>query len=143
MISAAIDASVLVASIIKADRFHDESDRFLQHTVARGIGLVAPGIMLIESACAVARRTGSEELARATTTDLLGNEFFSLTLDGDDGAESVLETIALGTRLRLKGADAIYAATAERHDVPLVTWDRELIARAGAITPTDWLARHE
>lgn len=140
MIAVAIDASVLVASFIRADRFHAESARFLRHTMARRMALVAPGIMLIESACAVARRTGSEELARVATTDLLRNEW--LRLDGDEGADGILETIALGTRLRLKGADAVYAATARANDVPLVSWDRELIARAGAITPTDWLAQH-
>jgi hypothetical protein len=26
------------------------------------------------------------------------------------------------------------------YSAPLITWDAELIRRAGAITPTDWLA---
>ena len=39
----------------------------------------------------------------------------------------------------LRGADALYAATAELTGSTLVAWDNELIQRAGAISPTDWL----
>jgi len=37
-------------------------------------------------------------------------------------------------------AERAEAATAEILDAPLVSWDEELIRRAGAVTPTDWLA---
>jgi len=39
----------------------------------------------------------------------------------------------------LRGADALYAATAQATGSTLVSWDGEPIRRAGAITRTDWL----
>src|SRR5581483_509543 len=45
-----------------------------------------------------------------------------------------------GAHAFLRGADALYVAAAEAFAAPLLSWDRELITRAGAITPQDWLA---
>jgi predicted nucleic acid-binding protein len=59
----------------------------------------------------------------------------------DDGLLS--EALRLGTRFRLRAVDALYAATAALEtDGVLVSWDNELIERAGAVTPTAWLASH-
>jgi predicted nucleic acid-binding protein len=46
----------------------------------------------------------------------------------------------VGCRVFLRGADALYAATARVTRTPLIAWDRELIERAGALTPEQWLA---
>jgi predicted nucleic acid-binding protein len=46
----------------------------------------------------------------------------------------------LGTHQLLRDADALYAATAQISGAQLVSWDDELIRRARAITPTEWLA---
>jgi predicted nucleic acid-binding protein len=46
----------------------------------------------------------------------------------------------LGVDHRLRGAHALYAATAARPGCPLLSWDGELIARVGAVSPRDWLA---
>jgi len=59
----------------------------------------------------------------------------------DEGLLS--EALRLGTTFRLRAADALYAATASLGaDGVLVSWDNELIERAGAATPTAWLAAH-
>jgi predicted nucleic acid-binding protein len=52
----------------------------------------------------------------------------------------LLRPSTLGTEKRLRSGDALYIAAAERTGVRLVTWDPELIERAGSITPIDWLA---
>jgi predicted nucleic acid-binding protein len=39
---------------------------------------------------------------------------------------------ALATSLRLRGADAVYVAVADRLSIPLVTWDPEQLTRAGS-----------
>lgn len=44
-----------------------------------------------------------------------------------------------GTNQRLRGADALYAATAQMSGAQLISWDNELVQRVGAITPTVWL----
>jgi predicted nucleic acid-binding protein len=36
----------------------------------------------------------------------------------------------LAITFQLRGADAVYVAVAEQLDIPLVTWDREIINRA-------------
>lgn len=50
------------------------------------------------------------------------------------------QAISIGPRLLLRGADALYAATAVLYSADLVSWDNELVQRAGAVTPADWLA---
>ena len=49
------------------------------------------------------------------------------------------EALRLGTRQVLRGADALYAATALLTGTQLISWDNELVRRAGALTPTAWL----
>jgi predicted nucleic acid-binding protein len=60
------------------------------------------------------------------------------------GSALLAEALRLGTRCRLRAADALYAATAAlRTEGTLVSWDKDLIDRAGAVTPTTWLAAHK
>jgi predicted nucleic acid-binding protein len=49
--------------------------------------------------------------------------------------------LTCGTRCLLRGANAIYAAAAASTGTTLVTWDNELIERAGGVTPSDWCSR--
>ncbi len=44
--------------------------------------------------------------------------------------------VALAADLYLRGADALYVAIAHEIQVPLVTWDNELLERAAVILPT-------
>ena len=60
-------------------------------------------------------------------------------LDPLDGALLRL-ALRLGLQQRLRGADALYAATAQLAGAALISWDNELIQRAGAMTPSAWLA---
>lgn len=59
--------------------------------------------------------------------------------------DSASEAAALAGHVRLRAADAIYAAAASRHGTRLVTLDMELRERAAivvdALTPTEWLER--
>ena len=52
----------------------------------------------------------------------------------------IVAALRLGTDTFLRGADALYAATAQLTGSTLISWNRELIQRAGALSPTDWLA---
>ncbi len=47
----------------------------------------------------------------------------------------------LGLQQMLRGAIALYAATASLSNAPLVSWDDELVSGAGAVTPQQWLAK--
>ena len=48
----------------------------------------------------------------------------------------------LGTRYGLRSMDSLYAATARLTATPLISWDKELIDRVGAISPETWLAEN-
>lgn len=50
------------------------------------------------------------------------------------------EALQIGASRRLRGADSYSAAVAVRENAPLITWDLELVERAGGQTPTQWLA---
>ena len=55
-------------------------------------------------------------------------------------ARLIGQSVLLGTDSFLRGADALYAAAAQLAEATLVSWDDELIQRAGAFTPAAWLA---
>jgi hypothetical protein len=52
------------------------------------------------------------------------------------------DAIELGTQKLLRGGDSLYAALSQQVDGEVVSWDDELIRRAGALDPVRWLARH-
>lgn len=132
-----VDANVWVASHDTADVAHAESLRFLRRVLRDGLPLHAPALLLAEVGCSVARRSRSESVGRAIAVKLRSLPQLSLA-SMDDAL--IADAVECGTRLFLPGADAFYAAAAERTSGELVTWDGELIHRAAGITPTRWLA---
>ncbi|OGL18008.1 MAG: hypothetical protein A3F92_10715 [Candidatus Rokubacteria bacterium RIFCSPLOWO2_12_FULL_71_22] len=122
-----VDASVIVSRLVWHDVHHEASRRWLAAHVARGGLVVAPVLLLPEVAGAVARRTAESRLARQAVDAVLGLP--ALRLVAVD--EALGRTAArLAGRLRLRGADAVYIATAAALRLPLVTWDVEQRDRA-------------
>lgn len=134
-----LDASVWVAAFDPHDRFHVPSVRFLRHLAAEGVPLLGPAVVLVEVACAVARRSGDSDAGRRTADLLRRHPRLALEPVSD---RLVTAAVDLGSRARLRGADALYAAAAAVHGTPLVSWDADLIGRAGGTTPEAWLAAH-
>ena len=134
-----IDAGVWIAIYDPRDSFHHASAVFLRTVAGRQLALYGPAFVMVEVGCAVARRIldgreGSKAFEQLTAHPLLT----LLPIN-----ERLISTaIDLGIRYCVRGADALYVATAAMANAPLVTWDAELIRRAGAVTPTDWLASH-
>ena len=90
--------------------------------------LTTPALGLVETAGAIARRTGSELLARRACRAI--ERLPNVLVVVPDGA---LWNAALGAAAArsLRGADAVYVALADLLQLPLVTWDREQRERAG------------
>lgn len=133
----AVDASVWTAAANPSDVFCAQSRACLAAITRSGRGIVVPAFALVEVACALARRLRDPELGGRLAASMLNGPLIShLPVDGS------LLTAAreCGTRAFLRGADALYVAAAEAFAAPLLSWDRELIARASATTPRDWLA---
>jgi predicted nucleic acid-binding protein len=131
-----VDAGVWVSAADPADEFSARSRTFLTVVVDRELRVAVPDLCTVEVACALARRLDDVQAARTLADGLFGAPFVtSYELD----PSLLRRALELGTAKRLRAAEAIYATVAERAAGQLVAWDRELIARAGAVTPDDWL----
>ena len=125
-----IDASVWVSVFVPEDAHHLPSRRWLERHIEVG-GLVAgPSLLLVEVAGAVARRTGLPGFGLRAIDQILDTPGLRLVALGLAEGEIAAR---LAARLRLRGADAVYAEVARVLQVPLVTWDRELHDRASAL----------
>jgi predicted nucleic acid-binding protein len=137
MTDVTVDASVWIAAADPSDLFHQESRAFLAATRRTGVPIVIPMFAVVEVACALSRRRRD-----AVTGRRLADGLLRLAAVAQIPMDTALLVIALrrGSDQFLRGADALYAATAHRTGSTLISWDQELVRRAGAISPTDWLA---
>jgi predicted nucleic acid-binding protein len=131
-----VDASVWVAAADRSDPFCAPSRELLASVARQGRRIYLPSFAWVEIACALARRTQDPAAGRRLAEALLTSP---LVVRVDLGAAILAQAMICGTDSLLRGADALYAATAAVHDTQLVAWDRELTGRAGAVTPTAWL----
>jgi predicted nucleic acid-binding protein len=132
-----LDANVWIAAFDPSDRFHLESVAVMAEAARRGLPLAGPSFVVLESVCALARRVGDPRLAQVAGARMAGHPALHLEPISDSLLQ---EAERLGIERRLRGADALYAATAVRLGCPLLSWDGELVARGGAQLPSDWLA---
>lgn len=137
-----IDASVLVAAGAPDDPASADAAAFIHAVLTDGLAIHQPTLTLVEVGAAIARRTGDSGLASEAGATLLSMP--GLVLHPLD-LEAAADSAAIAARLRLRGADAIYVATAVRSDAALITLDDELLTRTSplvdAATPTEWLER--
>jgi predicted nucleic acid-binding protein len=135
--SLTIDASVWIAAADATDKFHQPSRGLLRKVVADGIAVIQPSFGRTEVACALARRLRDGAQGQQLTHSLM-NRMVTSEIAMDVAFLTATENI--GTSQFLRGADALYATTAQQSQGPLISWDNEHLQRAGGITPTDWLA---
>ena len=133
-----VDANVWVSAFDSHNQFHGASTGFLAAALEQGLSFTGPAFVLVEVACAIARR-GDARSGHAARDELLANP--RLVLEPLTGA-FLSAAARLGADLRLGSGDALYAAAAELTRAPLVSWDDELIRRAGGVTPATWLKEH-
>jgi predicted nucleic acid-binding protein len=131
-----VDASVWVAAVHATDAFYEESLTLLASTRLEHVRIFVPAFADAEVACAVARRSRNSAGGRQLAQDIL-QAYEALRVPVDSALIEVAARI--GTTVFLRGADALYAATAQITGSTLVSWDQELIQRAGAVSPTTWL----
>jgi predicted nucleic acid-binding protein len=130
-----VDASVWLAAFDPSEVDHPASVAFLQAVERDGTPLAIPAFGIVETGCAIARRTGSRAIAEEATRTLARNARLSVVPTHD---QIVALALDIGIERRLRGADAVYAATAAHVGGRLITWDRELLERADARTPSAW-----
>ena len=91
---------------------------------------MCPTLLLTEVAAAVARALDDTDRAIALVATLRG--WSSQTLVLLDGALSD-RAVQLAATMRLRGADAVYAAVAQRYGTMLVTLDRQQLERLPSV----------
>lgn len=135
-----IDASVFVAFGRPSEANHETSIQFLSRLDEVEDGVVDPVLVQTECAGALARRTDDVEEALHFAEGLERLPGMHLVVINHSLAFRAAEIAATH---RLRGADAVYVATAEAHDALLVTWDEEMLDRGSAVvetmTPGEWL----
>jgi len=135
-----IDASVFVSALRGTDPAHGHSVAFLGRSGPEPSLIVVPNLVEPEVAGAIGRATGDSDLARRALKMLAEAPNLTLAALDDDLAEAAAD---LAIVARLRGADAVYAATARRFDATLVTLDDEQRTRLPhdiiALSPTEAL----
>ncbi|HVF98660.1 MAG TPA: PIN domain-containing protein, partial [Chloroflexia bacterium] len=102
-----------------------------QKYAGRGGLILAPEILLVEVSAAVGRRTQQPQLAAQSVLFLQRATGLQLvTVD----TMLILDAAGLAGRLQIRGADAIYVATARQKALPLVSWDNDQLERASVLT---------
>jgi predicted nucleic acid-binding protein len=134
-VSIVLDASVWVSASIPADAHHDMTRTWLTNLSSSDM-LVTPALGLLETAGAVARRTGSATLARQIVNAI---ERLPNVVVVVPDAELWTLAVHVASERALRGADALHVAMAEALGIPLATWDEEQRKRSGrrvqVITP--------
>lgn len=135
-----IDASVFVVMARVTEPHHLASLDFLTALQTSGADVFCPALILAEASAAITRRTG-DTVAAMNLVALIKN-FAGMNLVAV--AEALAERAAqIAADCRLRGADAVYVATAEEFTTTLVTWDGNMLQRGAAVvatmTPEDWL----
>ncbi len=132
-----IDASVWVSRFLPEDKFHLISRSWLIEKTVAGLTFVVPTIMLAEVSGAISRRVGDRQLGYQIVGQIGRLPTLQLVpVDNSLGQASA----KIASNHRLRGADAIYVALAQRLQVPLISWDQEQINRVSnliaAYTPS-------
>jgi len=127
------DASVWVARFWMDDPRHDDALAWVTNIVLGESHMFAPTILLAEVAGSMVRRTGDVSEGQnviRTLQDLSNRGSISFR---DVDMELGVSSADIAMRLRLRGMDAIYVATAQHTNSTLVTLDNEQRERASQV----------
>jgi len=141
-VTVTIDACVWLAALSPAEQEHATCAELLQSVIAQRIRVHQPTLFLAEVCATIARRTGDRPLVVATGDMIVGTPLLVLhALDDACAADAA----GVAARCALRGAGAVYVATARLAAATLITLDREVLTRASQVasvmSPTEWLAR--
>jgi predicted nucleic acid-binding protein len=128
-----IDASVFINAFIPSEIGHQKSKALLNFLKSEGIPMIAPTLLLPETAAAISRVYNDKKLAIRFAEQLRAiPQILFVPLD------DLLSRQSIGTaaNFQLRGSDAVYVSVALRYACPLVTLDREQYDRAAPALKT-------
>jgi predicted nucleic acid-binding protein len=126
-----VDSNILAASFIEGDEFHERSQQYIIGLENSNYIFHLPMLVIVEVIATISRR------AQRNRQALLVRAQKSLTEWEDNGKiilypldrERMEISIIIADQNRLRGADSVIAALAEELDVPVKTFDQEILAR--------------
>jgi predicted nucleic acid-binding protein len=125
-----VDASVWINAVEPAEPDHAASRQFLGLLRSRSDAVVVPTLALVEVAGAASRLRDPERARRLVRIVARLHVAQWIPLDG-----ALAAAAQLAATHRLRGADAVYAAVAQRADAVLVSHDHEHLTRLAGIIP--------
>ncbi len=133
-----IDTSVFIRAFTPTDKNHAVCKKLLSLLEQEQSSLIEPILVLVEIAGTISREFRDSIKGRVFAEDLKANDAIRFIALDDDLAQLALEIAA---DQKLRGADAVYVATALRHGTNLISLDAEHLTRAKGIisvyTPTE------
>lgn len=130
---AVIDASVYVALINARESDHAPSWAWFQQAQSAQDPIVAPVILLAETAAAISRGVGDSALAHQVVEQLLHSRVIELVPVTPLMAE---RAAAIAADHQIRGCDALYVALAQELGDYLVTLDQQQLERGAAVVTT-------
>lgn len=127
MATVVVDANVWISALFPAETHYPISRAWVDDWLDGGNGFACPLSFLVEIGCVIGRQPHRTAFAVATVADIIDDASFNLLPIDQALAERAAD---VGIAAGLRGADALYVAVAQLLDVPLVTWDNELLTRA-------------
>jgi predicted nucleic acid-binding protein len=124
-----VDANVWISYYLPSNAQYRASRKWLKAYLLTRKPLIAPTIILPEIGGSVARQSGNTNEGQKSVSEFLNVKGLQLVDVTEDFGKLASDIAA---DLRLKGADAVYVAVAQRLSVPLITWDREILNRAAS-----------
>ena len=122
-----IDASVFLNAFNTAEEGHAASQELIEYIRIAAVPIICPMLLLPEVSATISRGTANASLAREFTSTL--EQLPHMMLVPLDEILAV-QAVVLAAEQRLRGSDAVYAATALRYASMLITLDREMHERA-------------
>jgi predicted nucleic acid-binding protein len=127
-----VDASVWVSYFNTQDLNHEISTRWLDPLLNSSEVIYAPTLLLVEVAGAITRLTRNSLLGSSAAAEILDIPIEVVALD-----HPLMQiAVDVASVVALKGADAVYVATAIATDQPLVTWDRQMLEHTPRLVVT-------
>ena len=124
-----VDSNVFIASLIEDDKFYKVSIDFIEEMNIEMLIFHISMIIPIEVSCAIARRIGAKEAKESE--EILHNWIKEKKIVVYELNEKrMIESQNYGTKYKLKGMDAIIVQLALELNLPLITFDNEIIERA-------------
>jgi predicted nucleic acid-binding protein len=121
-----IDSSVFVAAFREQEPHSKEALQILQLLEKGVLSAIIPVSVIVEVVAAIFRRTQKNELAHQVGEKILSFPHISLI---DFSAFRMAMYLDIAMESGLAGMDVIVVGTAKEFQVPLITFDKEMMSR--------------